>query len=132
MKKTTTPAVRTVLAAFGLLVAVAACSSSGGAAASASPPPEADLTISAQSSKFDPTTVTLPADQRAEIFFKNLDGLPHNVAIYTDASASSKLFVGEIITNAATLYHVPALTAGQYFFRCDVHPEMVGTVTVGG
>jgi plastocyanin len=122
--------IRTFFVAFSLLVAVAACSGSG-AAASASPPPEADLTITAQGSKFDPTTVTLPAGQPAEIFFENLDGLPHNVAIYADASASTKLFVGETITNASTLYKVPALTAGQYFFRCDVHPEMVGTVKVG-
>lgn len=127
----TKPLIPRVLAAFGLLIAVAGCSG-GGAAASVSAPTEADLTIAAQNSKFDPTALTLPAGQPAEVFFKNLDGLPHNVAIYTDASASNKLFVGEIITNAATLYHVPALTAGQYFFRCDVHPEMVGSVTVGG
>jgi plastocyanin len=123
--------IRTLLVAFGLLVAVAACSGSG-AAASASPPPEADVTITAKDSKFDQAALTLPAGQPAEICFKNLDGLPHNVAIYTDASASSKLFVGDIITNAATLYKVPALTAGEYFFRCDVHPEMKGSVNVGG
>jgi plastocyanin len=128
MKEPTMSTIRTVLAVFGLLVAVAACSGSG-AAASASAPPEADVSITAKDSKFDQAALTLPAGQPAEIFFKNLDGLPHNVAIYADASASTKLFVGETITNAS--YKVPALTAGQYFFRCDVHPEMVGTVKVG-
>lgn len=55
-----------------------------------------------------------------------------NFAIYTDPSAAGKLFVGELITNAASTYEIPALTAGQYFFRCDAHPDMTGTVTVGG
>jgi hypothetical protein len=59
-------------------------------------------------------------------------GAPHNVAIYRDSSAAQKIFVGETITDTAITYEVPALEAGEYFFRCDVHPEMTGTVTTGG
>ena len=29
-------------------------------------------------------------------------------------------------------YKVPALPAGTYQFVCTVHPNMVGTLTVGG
>jgi len=28
-------------------------------------------------------------------------------------------------------YDVPALAPGSYFFRCDVHPDMAGELTVG-
>ena len=31
--------------------------------------------------------------------------------------------------SATKVYEVPALAAGSYFFRCDVHPDMQGTIT---
>ena len=120
---------RTVIAGAALIAALAACSG-GGAAASITPPPGVDLTISAKDLKFDQASVMAPAGTAFQLFFRNLEGLPHNVAIFTDASASTSLFVGETITNAAVLYEVPALQPGEYFFRCDLHPEMKGTVVV--
>ena len=56
--------------------------------------------------------------------------MPHNVAIYRDESAAESLFVGATITDAATEYEVPAMELGTYAFRCDVHPNMKGTVSV--
>jgi plastocyanin len=120
-----------LLAIAALVLSVVACSGGGGAA-SVSPPADADGSITAQGTKFLQADLKLPADKATKLFFQNLDGQPHNVAIYTDSSASQKLFVGDVITNTATTYQVPAIPAGSYFFRCDVHPtEMTGTVTVG-
>ena len=68
-----------------------------------------------------------------EIVFDNMDaGIPHNVAIYTDENASTALFVGDTINGPEVItYEVPALDAGTYFFRCDVHPTtMTGTFVV--
>ena len=125
------PTIRSVVAVMCLAATVVACSG-GGAAASASPPPDADTTITAQGNVFQPAELRLAADTPQKVFFKNLDSVPHNVAIYADQSASQQLFIGEVITNAAVTYNVPAIAAGQYFFRCDVHPEMRGAVVVGG
>lgn len=76
------------------------------------------------------TTVRAPASRPFEISFANRDdGVPHNVAIYTDESASEKWFSGDLVEGPATVtYHVPALEEGAYFFRCDVHPQMNGTL----
>ena len=113
-----------------LLTLVLAACSGGGTAASASAPPEADLTVSAENNEFDSPTITLAADETRTVFFRNLDAMPHNIAIYTDDSASESLFVGETITDDAVRYEIPALEPGEYFFRCDLHPDMVGTVVV--
>ena len=43
-------------------------------------------------------------------------------------SASQRLFEGEIFSSGTRVYDVPALAAGTYFFRCDVHPDMTGTI----
>jgi plastocyanin len=109
-------------------VAVLAACSGGGAAASVTPPPDAVVTITAKDNQFDQAAVDVPAAADFGLFFKNLDGVPHNVAVFTDSSAAKSIFVGQTITDAATTYDVPALEPGTYFFRCDVHPDMTGSL----
>jgi plastocyanin len=58
--------------------------------------------------------------------------MPHNIAIYTDASKSEKLFEGEMVTNGTVVYDVPALDAGEYFTDCSLHPNMTATLVVEG
>lgn len=87
--------------------------------------------ITAQGIVFDKSEIELPAGKEAPLPFDNQDaGIPHNVSIYTDQGGEA-LFQGEIITGPAMIdYPVPALEAGTYYFQCDVHPQMNGTVTV--
>jgi plastocyanin len=121
--------VRMLLVGTILVTIVAAC---GGAAANQSAPPSTDVTVTAEQGSFYAAKLDVPAGRPFDLWFRNLDPAEHNVAIYTDESAVESLFVGEIVTYAATLYHVPALEAGQFYFRCDVHPNMWGTVVAGG
>jgi plastocyanin len=116
---------------IGVVAVLAACSG-GGAAASVSPPPGVDASIDAKDIKFSASTLNVPAGKPFHLFFRNLEGAPHNVAIYRDSSAGQPIFVGETITNTATTYNVPVIPAGTYFFRCDVHPQMNGSVVAGG
>jgi plastocyanin len=93
----------------------------------------ADVSISADGLAFSTDVLSVPADREFTVAFDNEEAVPHNVAIYRDESASDPLFVGEVITGPRTVvYHVPALQAGEFFFRCDIHPtQMTGTLEAG-
>jgi plastocyanin len=122
----------TIRSGVVILIGLVALGCGGGSAASITPPPDAAAAITARGEAFDTATLALPASA-SRLFFKNLDGFGHNVAIYTDSSAKTKVFVGQAITDAAVTYDIPTLSPGTYFFRCDLHPNrMVGTVTVAG
>lgn len=91
------------------------------------------VAIAAENFGFSTETVTVPAGAEVRIEFDNRDdGVPHNVAVYTDATASEAIFVGEIVTGptrVAYTFTAPE-TPGNYFFRCDVHPAMHGAFIV--
>jgi len=88
--------------------------------------------VSAVMIQFEQKELSAPADKDFVIRFDNKDaGTPHNVEI-KDASGQS-IFKGEIFNGVAVKdYAVPALAAGTYQFICTVHPNMVGTLKVGG
>ena len=103
-----------------------------GSEGTAAPPPgcrpPACVPVTASGLKFDPTTLTAQAETPFEIVFDNEDPDQHNVAIY---DGSTNLFRGEIFGGPNTeTYSVPALPAGDYTFKCDVHPQMTGTFKV--
>jgi len=87
------------------------------------------LKVSAKDTAFDAHELEVAAGQPFKIEFTNNDDLKHNVAIWKD---DEEIFRGEIIDRGMTTYVVPALTAGEYTFICDVHPlpAMTGTLTV--
>ncbi|HJR18130.1 MAG TPA: cupredoxin domain-containing protein [Actinomycetota bacterium] len=88
------------------------------------------VTIAAEQLRFTTTTLSAPAGTAFSLRFENREAVPHNVAIYGDAGFSRSVVVGAIFAGPRTrIEEVPALTAGTYFFRCDVHPTtMTGTL----
>ncbi len=91
------------------------------------------VNIFAEGLAFSTKEIDLTAGQPTKIAFQNKDvGTLHNIAIYDDSSKSVTLFQGEQFAGAATkIYDVPALAEGTYYFQCDVHNVMNGTVVVG-
>jgi plastocyanin len=92
------------------------------------------VTVTAQNIAFDTDTIDLPADTASTITFDNRDaGVQHNISIYSDSSLGELLFKGDLVTGPATAqYSIPPEPAGEYYFQCDVHPTMNGSVIVSG
>jgi len=133
---------RTAIAAFLPVAAVVAWLSLPGTGSFAESKPRPGdctangtaLSITAADNKYDKDCLAVPANQASTIAFDNQDrGIPHNVSIYEDDTATKALFKGEIVDGPKKItYNVPALPEGRYFFRCDPHPEfMYGTFISG-
>ncbi|HJP66564.1 MAG TPA: cupredoxin domain-containing protein, partial [Actinomycetota bacterium] len=92
--------------------------------------------VSAKNVAFDKDCLAAPAGKAFEIVFNNDDtGVPHNLEVFTDSSATTRLAgaksPADIITGPDTAtYKSSPLKAGNYFFHCDIHPNMQGQFVV--
>jgi hypothetical protein len=78
------------------------------------------------------TTLAAPADRPFQIVFDNEDVALHNIAICRAAPTADKVFGEEPFSGpGGVVCEVPALGSGTYFIRCDVHPDMSGSLMVG-
>jgi plastocyanin len=85
---------------------------------------------------FDTDTITIDADGEVRVRLDNQDdGVEHNIAFYNSSSDLTEVspgsvglvFPGPDVDD--TVFDIPA--AGEYFFRCDIHPaQMTGTFIV--
>ncbi len=135
-------AFRTMLrpgAALFLAIALAACSAgtdasdgdNAGGGTIAVVDGVAELT--ADDLEFDAATITAPAGQPITVAFTNLEGVPHNFAVYTE-EGGEEIAVGDVIDEGETSeVEIEGPRAGEYFFVCDIHSgEMTGTLVVEG
>lgn len=109
------------------------------AAAGLAPAPEEEhggggessaVELSASGLAFDKTELTIPADTEFVLAFNNEESQPHNVAILEAQGSPTALFRGAIVTGPKLAEEtVDPIPAGEYYFQCDVHPTMSGTVT---
>jgi plastocyanin len=83
------------------------------------------LQVVARNLAFDKRTINASANQPVTVTFVNNDaGVVHNIAFYTTRAATTKIAVGNLITGVAqedVAFTAPA--AGNYYFRCDAHPD---------
>jgi len=89
--------------------------------------------LSADDLEFDAATITAPAGQPFTVVFTNMEGVPHNFAVYTE-EGGDEIAIGDVIAEGETSeVEIEGLSAGEYFFVCDVHAgEMTGTLIVEG
>jgi plastocyanin len=120
------------LGLLSLAAALSACSNVSANPTSTDPvatgaPAGNAVTITARDLKFSQSEINVPAATAFTLVLDNQEGAPHNVAI-ADASGTG-IFKGDIVSSTKVTYQVPALASGTYPFRCDVHPDMQGTIT---
>ena len=91
--------------------------------------------VVAENTAFDVSELEIKAEAQNAITLDNRDsGVDHNISIYPDADAGiafeDAIFEGDIITGPTTIdYDFEGPEKGEYYFQCDVHPNMNGTVT---
>jgi plastocyanin len=127
----------TLILVFG--AALAACSSSsdtsepadGGTGGTATVADGA-VEITADDLAFDVGTIEATAGEDFTITLVNNDSAPHNISIYTEEGGDA-LVTGDTVEAGQTVtVDVSALDAGEYYFQCDIHPDMNGSVVVSG
>jgi plastocyanin len=111
-------------------VTVAACGGSGGGYETGpEPTPAASLSLKVKDIKFDKKSLAAPAGAQVSMSFDNEDGgAQHNFSLYEDKGGKKSLYKGELFPGKKTVtYTFTAPSAGTYYYRCDAHPDMVGT-----
>lgn len=124
-----TLALATVLAACGGTTVSSSDSTGGGTIAVVDGVAE----LSADDLEFDAATITAPAGQPFTVAFTNLDSVPHNFSVYVE-EGGDVIAEGEVINEGETdEVEIEGLSAGEYFFVCDLHAgQMTGTLVVEG
>jgi plastocyanin len=96
--------------------------------------PQGPVVTATDPTAFSPNTIELPAGQPGTITFDNEDpGITHNLDVYSDKDYTQSIAKTPDVTGVSSgQVALPALEAGTYYFRCDFHPVMTGTITVSG
>ena len=113
-----------------LLIALVLAGCSSTATAPPSVPADA-IALSTSNLMFSTSELSVPADRPFTIVLDILESAAHDVTIYKDDSWSSLVYKEDARTGPGTfVFNVPALAAGTYAFRCEIHPTtMIGVVT---
>ena len=116
-----------------------AASSSNSASPSASVPttPVTAVTLISKDIKWDLSQLLFKANEKITVTVDNEDttlAVPHNFGLFTNPTrtADKEIFkpTKDTAPGQKVEYVVPALKAGTYYFQCDIHTSMNGTVTV--
>jgi len=86
---------------------------------------EVKLTLVAENTKFDKTTLEAPTGKDVTLTMENKDSVEHTFSLYQSADSTDPLFAGQKFPGPAILtYQFTAPeTPGTYHFRCDIHPN---------
>lgn len=93
---------------------------------------ESEAVMEAAALRFDRDELRL-AEGLNVVTFRNQDAAPHNITVWDAAKPGCTLFEGRLVlAGGSSEYSITMPHTGEYRFRCDLHPQMAGTVVVVG
>jgi plastocyanin len=89
------------------------------------------LEVTSVDLEFDTDQLTVPADKPFTITLQNDDSVLHNLSIYDGDSAEADIILKgrDAAPEGAAEQSVDGVPKGSYYFQCDYHPSMAGTLT---
>lgn len=92
-----------------------------------------DASLLAKNVAYDQGEIRVPAGRPLLLRVVNEDaGIFHNIAVYRAAGAADLVTRGALFNGPRTReYHFAGFIAGAYYFQCDLHPQMHGTLVAG-
>lgn len=122
------------VAVVTVALVLAACSSEEGSSSAATAAPQTpvtEMTLVMRDNKFDQKAFTVPANTPVTVTTDNKGSALHNFHVINIKSADGKDIVTQLIPGGRTDTVTFTIdTPGTYDYRCDVHPEMTGKLTV--
>ncbi len=106
-------------------ILVAAC---GGAPSPAPTIPAGAIVVHAKDRAFDTKELQVHAGVEFPLVFVNEDGDLHNIAIRTQSGSGGDLLFRFDAVSSKTVVLTVGIPKGNWFFLCEVHPDMWGTV----
>ena len=82
--------------------------------------------------EFDVNTIEATAGEDFTITLVNDDSAPHNISIYSEEGGENIVLGDTAEAGQTVTVDVSALEPGEYYFQCDIHPDMNGTLVVSG
>ena len=125
---TKAPAATTARAAGGSATPKAVAGSTTPASAAA-----AVLKVTASDFKFEPTSVDAPVGKEVTMQLTNTGSAPHTLTVYSDDAHTKKVAGAEARASSGQKaeFKVTFDKAGEYYFRCEIHPtKMSGEIKV--
>jgi plastocyanin len=130
-----------LLAAAALLaLGAAACGGDdddgddGDSAAATQPAGDGGVTVTATDFSFSPAEVEATAGEALSLTLQNDGSAPHTLTVYSDEEYTTEVAgadTGQVNGGESGDFEVTFDAAGDYYFRCEVHPsQMQGEIVV--
>jgi len=114
-----------------LILATLVLGACGGAATPAPSWPADAIVVTARNLQFDTKELQINGETDTTLVLINEDSDAHNIAIRTRSGFDGEiLFRFDPVSATTIVLPVGKLPKGSYFFLCDLHPAMAGTVFV--
>ena len=102
------------------------------ATAQATPGLDDEVQVQAADFSFDPASFAVPAGVPVKIEVRNAGAFPHTLTVYSDQEYTAGVEGADTgnISSGENAEVTTTFEAGEYFFRCEIHPtQMEGDLT---